>query len=323
MFPSKKEFQELIDLCNVDRFIEPEIDINDANHYVTNSFSSLMSCRKRAYKDDFVKLPAYLWIAQKNKTSYDRAMNIFFENDYDIKVYADYADRVLKKHRRRLENKALLELSFNRLRAETRFLAKKMQQKEKMLEHIAKCFMNFFHSSEEITPAEFKQDIKDAIKALEVTKKCYQKLEKYNDIFYGYKISKQHDFIEYHLTALKGLEKEYIFPSKKINEQYDARMFIVSILRYFLTENMLTKERENSVIEFKYVLGFIMNLMNFNFFENPITEVNVRKIINDEIDRKFRAESVDKSKNIKSSEGYNYRGLEELLGPIDGTYFFE
>ncbi|MBL1266086.1 hypothetical protein [Candidatus Methylomicrobium oryzae] len=244
-------------------------------------------------------------------------MNIFFENDYDVKVYAN---RVLEKHSRRLENKASLKLSFDRLRAETRFLAKRMQQKEEMLAHISKCFMNFFHSSEEITPAEFKQDIKDTIKALEVSKKCYQKLQKYNDIFYGYKISKQHDFIEYHLTALKGLEEEYIFPSKKINEQYNARMFITSILRYFLTEKMLTKERENSVIEFKDILGFIMNLMNFDSFENPITEANVRKIINDEIDRKFRAESVDKSKNIKPPDDLELTGLEALLGPISSNF---
>ena len=100
---SKEEFQKLIDLCNVNRFVKPEkIDINDIESYVTNSFTSLMTVRKQAFKNDFAKLPVYIWMVEKNETAYDQAMNILFKDDYNPKPYVKEA---MDTHRRMFEKR--------------------------------------------------------------------------------------------------------------------------------------------------------------------------------------------------------------------------
>ncbi len=307
MFPSEEDFQQLIDICNVNRFISPEIDMNDVENSVINSLSLFMTLRQRVFKDNFKVLPAFIWMSQKNSAGYNKAMDCLFKNDYDAKTYTD---KVLGSYRNRLENGALFRLAVERLGYAVVHAANDVQKKEKYLGHIAGCFMSFLYPSKKLTPAEFKQDIRAGIEALEKSKECFHKLQKYEEIFYGYKLSKQHDFIEYHLTTLKSFEEGYIFPAKKINEQYATRMFIVNLIRPLLMENRPTKD----------VLEFIMELMSFDCFENPITEVNVRKIINGEKDRKNRAERIDKFENIKKKDDYEKGGLDFLLS---NKSFFE
>ncbi len=107
------------------------------------------------------------------------------------------------------------------------------------------------------------------------------------------------------MTTLKSFEKEYIFPAKKINEQYEIRMFVVMLIRPLLMENRPTKD----------VFASVMELISFDCFENPITEVNVRKIINEENDRRVRSEKVDKFENIENRD--EEKGLDYLLGNLN------
>lgn len=310
MSPSKEELQELIHLCSVNRFVKPEnIDINDLESCVTELFTSLMVVRKQAFKNEFTKLSAYNWMVERNKTAYDLAMNILFEDDYNPKPYINKA---MKKHRRMFKKKAYKKNVINRLRSNLVQLGFRAQRKEQLLGHLAKCFMEFLHSSNELRePGEFKKDISQAIEALERSKKCYQKLEKYKDLMYGYAPFNDLEYIDSKLTMLKRLEDKYIFPAKKTNKQYPVRIFIIYILRYFISEHTRLKDNEILRIDFKdsfelkYVLAFIDVLLGFDCFEPSQTpnNVNVRKIINDELDRRHLCLSLKREAWLSSMVG--------------------
>lgn len=154
--------------------------------------------------------------------------------------------------------------------------------------------MEFLYPSKELCPADFKDELNDAIIALEKSKKCYQKLEKYKGIMYGYSPFNDLEHMNSKLATLKKLEDNYIFPTKKTNKQYPVRIFIMYFLSYFISGNTSLKDNEvvrddfNEFFEFKdvhEVINPILSFICFDSFHIP-NDSNVRKIINDELDRR-------------------------------------
>ncbi len=81
--PSKKEFQDLIDYCNQDRFTYSIVILNDKKG------------EKRTILDEFTtpetlsdlnKFPAYQWLTISNKTHFDVVMELLFTK-ISIRLY--------------------------------------------------------------------------------------------------------------------------------------------------------------------------------------------------------------------------------------------
>lgn len=122
MNPTKEEFQQLIELCKVNRFTMPHMDIediagmdrDDLDDYIKDSIILLMNSRKQAFKSEYTKLPAYVWMSTGNKTHYDLVIDYLFQDDYDSEPYIKEAETF---HRRNFKKKGLSGEYFCQIRA--------------------------------------------------------------------------------------------------------------------------------------------------------------------------------------------------------------
>jgi hypothetical protein len=286
MTPTKDEFQQLIDECNKNRFSLPAIDINNLADDIYNALTSLFSAREKAFKE-FKSLCAYKWITVINEAQYNRAMERLWPRHDEQARFNFYLDQIIDSCRHFKEcrcagNSDLLhQLSSNIL-----FWAEAMQEKERMIGHIANCFMNCLYPSPraDVKPVEFYTDLDKAIKDAKNAIKSFNVLNRYEDVSFHKNLSVGTEQLSKELEKFNAIKKHKLFPMQRVKGRNEIRMFIVAVLRKFLINDLL--DPNNGLgYPFMDVLAFVMELLSFDCFDNPITEDNVRKIMQAEIAR--------------------------------------
>lgn len=181
--PSKKEFQDLIDLCNTERLPDSiDIQLNKAQEHVRSILSEFIYKRAAALKE-MQALPAYDWLNNKNGFLFPNAMDLVYPEKitdlddwverhthsttfrtiiaYDeLCLLTGEVDGISGGHHcgrgkgfgidgdtpweeLRSEN----YISFKRLKDcienITQFEAKKLQHYERLIAKVARCFMDF------------------------------------------------------------------------------------------------------------------------------------------------------------------------------------
>ncbi|WP_027156676.1 hypothetical protein [Methylobacter luteus] len=286
MTPTKDEFQKLIDECNKNRFSLPSIDINNLADDIYNALASLSSAREKAFKE-FKSLRAYEWITVTNEAQYNRAMECLWPCHDEQARFNFYLDQIIDSYRyfkecRCADNSDLLHQS----RSDILFWAEAMQEKERMIGHIANCFMNCLCPSpkENVSPVEFYTIVDKLIKNLENAMKGMNALGRYKDVSFHKNLSAGIEPISKELEKYIAIKNHKLFPVQRVKDRNEIRMFIVAVVRKFLVNDLLDSNNGLGYL-FMDVLEFVMELLSFDCFDNPITEGNVRKIMQAEIAR--------------------------------------
>jgi hypothetical protein len=326
MTPTKEEFQQLIDACNKNRFSLPTFDIDNLaiadlasfRDSIENAFISLDNEIEKAFVE-FESLSAYRWMTVTHKLQYDTAMKRLWPRHtsrharivlcrmliIDVYTKAIFAYKHSKEALRQSGIYSLRQIVTDgfdhQMRRTMLFYVEKMQEKERMIGHIASCFMDYLYPDpkKRMEPVEFYDAIDNTIGALAKVIKEKNKLSKYSDILFNKDLSTGTEILSQELDELKAIKANELFPVQRVNDHYQVRMFIVAVVRKFLGDRPICgriclptarSRGKRPGYPIKDVLEFVMALLGFSCFGDgaPMTAVNVRKAICEEIERSNR-----------------------------------
>lgn len=286
-YPSKEEFQELIDFCQQDRTPGLIIDINNLENSIDALFLELLAVRKKTFKE-MLLLPAYQWLSIKNKATFDQAIGIVInpvtDADFMRKAWLFIILEIYRYNAKHLD----LELQKKHLNGSICFASFDIQKQEKITAKIAECCMDYIYPPPELSPVDFKSELKQIIKDLKKAKASEARFKKYKGLFYCVDIYEDKtDTLQKKIDLYSDILNKDIFPVKQINNKHLIRLLIISITQYLLRQNAFSKTKGKTLYDFSQILDFITQLLSLEcFLEVSMSEGSIRDTINKEFERR-------------------------------------
>jgi len=314
--PSKQDFQELISFCKKDRFPK-DVDIwpSRAKETVKAVLVEFVTCRENAL-EEMKTLVAFRWLNDRHGLVLSNAIKIIIPDPINLSV--NWAEDKATYQTRNTESdieKAEIYFAEKNPDADYFFYRIKesldnlvgydsymIQRYERLVADIAYCVMEYKYPSKNITPDDFKTNIKSIIDDLKKAIKSEKNLKKYADLFY---FSEHHkdDYLQNKLDLYTSIRDEYLFPvkqKKKEKDRYEQRMFVVSITKKIFLEMNALRDHDNIIrIKNKDIVDFINHLFYLECFDNPLTPGNVASAVKAEKTRLEKFNKIHSEYRIK------------------------
>jgi len=282
--PEKEEFERLIDFCSTNRLSIPIINMNDIENSIYISLSGLMEARKKAFKE-MELFPAYQWAAVHNGAIFNRAISILHHDSDEKAQLIRVIKVIISQHNGRVKTKTSKATQKEKLKSHISNVALYFQRKEATISHVMSCLMAYLYPTANYLPSDFKKEINKTIKELEKARDSERKLTKYRNLFYLIDIPD--DTLQEKINLYSAIRDNGIFPVQKVNDKHKVRMFIIALTQKYINDGKLSKE--DSLYSFIDILKFNVQLLGLDCFPvNPMEEINIRKAINQELDRHTR-----------------------------------
>lgn len=307
MFPTKQDFDDLIEACGKDRSIRPNLEMSNLESAVRSTIYGLQEKKKNDFYE-ISQLRAYKWLAEENSAVYERASKRLFkqhETETDVERYLESKiDWVLRRSVHNDNFGGQLHNIDDRLFSAKIHLdaaCRAMQLSGRWMAAVSVCLSRYHYREIIHTPAEYKKAVQNCAESLESALANMQTLNDYNVFrnFHGLDTSlpeKTEDSLNQTLRKLQHIYQKNLFPINRASDKFKERIFVMDLAKrhiYLFNRDPNKKRLFPAVIADLFYLGG---------FKEILDERSVQRICKDYCDILVGEESFfrNPSTNLKN-----------------------